>query len=157
METYLNTSRGLRVLLDEEDFNRFRSIRLFACPRHKSPGFYIKFRTLIQDRPVMEYLHRAILGLKRGDGRIADHINGNTLDCRKANLRIVTASQNSLNMPHQGATYDRRKQKRTTSVCVQGKRTWLGYFPTREEAETAYKQAAKEQFGEFYREAQVDV
>jgi len=43
------------------------------------------------------YLHREILGLAKGDGRMADHINRDRLDCRRANLRIVTPGQNNQN------------------------------------------------------------
>lgn len=39
-------------------------------------------------------LHNYLMGTK--DGFIIDHINHNKLDCRKANLRYFTYSQNSL-------------------------------------------------------------
>lgn len=42
-------------------------------------------------------IHRVIMGCEHGDGRIVDHINGDRLDCRKANLRIVTARENAAN------------------------------------------------------------
>jgi len=35
------------------------------------------------------YLHRLIVGACKGD--IVDHINGDTLDCRRENLRFVSA------------------------------------------------------------------
>lgn len=43
------------------------------------------------------YLHRMILGLSVGDHLIADHINGDKLDNRRANLRVLnrkTSAQN---------------------------------------------------------------
>jgi hypothetical protein len=42
-------------------------------------------------------MHRFILRLKRGDPRQGDHINGNRLDNRRENLRIVTFEQNMQN------------------------------------------------------------
>jgi hypothetical protein len=42
-------------------------------------------------------LHRMVLGLEPGDKRQGDHKNGNKLDCRRSNLRIVTYAQNRQN------------------------------------------------------------
>lgn len=42
-------------------------------------------------------LHRLILGLEVGDARQGDHKNGNKLDCRRSNLRVVTYAQNRQN------------------------------------------------------------
>ena len=43
------------------------------------------------------YLHRLILNPPKN--RIVDHINGDTLDNRRENLRIVTAKLNTVNRP----------------------------------------------------------
>ncbi len=44
------------------------------------------------------YLHRIIMA--PGPGEIVDHANGDPLDNRRKNLRIVTASENGLNRTH---------------------------------------------------------
>ena len=43
------------------------------------------------------YLHRLIMGLTPGDGLEVDHLNGNGLDNRRENLRVVTHAQNHQN------------------------------------------------------------
>lgn len=86
-------------------------------------------------------LHRNILGLKPGDGLIGDHINGDKLDNRRCNLRVVTPSESSANMSAQSRTGYRgvypNKRKFSAVATVAGKRTHLGVFPTPEEADVA--------------------
>ncbi len=41
------------------------------------------------------YLHRLVMGA--GENDLVDHVNGKPLDCRRANLRIVTSAQNASN------------------------------------------------------------
>jgi hypothetical protein len=42
-------------------------------------------------------MHRLVLGLEPGDGKIGDHINGDRLDNRRSNLRVVSAAGNAQN------------------------------------------------------------
>ncbi len=44
-----------------------------------------------------KYLHRFIMNLQEGDGRVVDHINHNTLDNRKCNLNVVSRYENQQN------------------------------------------------------------
>lgn len=41
------------------------------------------------------YLHRLVMGA--GAGQVVDHVDGNGLNCRRDNLRIVTKSENGAN------------------------------------------------------------
>lgn len=77
-------------------------------------------------------MHRFILDLEFGDKRQADHINGNRLDNRLANLRIVTAAENRQNQhqPDRGASYRPELDRWIAQAC--GK--YLGSFKTRDEA-----------------------
>lgn len=45
------------------------------------------------------FMHRALMGLTRGDPRQVDHVNRDKLDNRRGNLRIVTPAQQSHNRP----------------------------------------------------------
>lgn len=87
-----------------------------------------------------------------------DHINHDTLDNRRDNLRICTVSQNNMN---------RKKSRKTQSSIYKGvcwyarSRKWiarikyyetkyhLGYFDSEIEAAKAYNNKARELFGEF--------
>jgi hypothetical protein len=102
------------------------------------------------------YLHRLVV--KAPDDKLVDHINGNPLDNRKANLRVCTSQENIRNSQKRrgclskfkGVTRDARKNKLwRAQICIDGERKSLGYFYTEIEAAHAYAKAAKELFGEF--------
>lgn len=100
-------------------------------------------------------LHREILGLARGDGRVGDHINGDRLDNRRRNLRAVT---NQRNVAHQavingrgssrfrGVSWDADRHRWLTSVRIDGRTRSLGRFDT-EEAAAAAVAAARAEHG----------
>lgn len=84
-----------------------------------------------------------------------DHKNTNPSDNRKENLRLASRQNNNRNnigkpnsTGYKGVA--RSGKKFYASICVKGgKKTYLGSFPTREEAHAAYVAAAKKHFGEF--------
>lgn len=95
------------------------------------------------------YLHRFLLGLKKGDPGVVDHINGDSLDNRRENLRIVDVSTNTLNrhvyknragMPGVHAFRDRW----TSRITIRGVKKHLGVFQSPEDAAAAYKAARVE-------------
>jgi hypothetical protein len=103
------------------------------------------------------YLHRMILGLEAGDGRFADHINGNKLDCRRANLRAATMAQNVQNRPARsdnssgikGVSFDRSRGLWTAEVKSGRVRIRCGRFASKEAAADAVRAAREVLHGEF--------
>lgn len=93
------------------------------------------------------YMHRLILGLTADDGRgkQGDHINGQRLDNRRANLRIVSPSENSHNRrpirgsssQYLGVTWHAQCQKWQAIVMVEGKNHYLGLFESESDAGAA--------------------
>jgi len=77
--------------------------------------------------------------------KMVDHINGNTLDNRKANLRNVTGKENQQNRSKgaqrnsksgiRGVCWVGQRNKWRADIKVDGKRIYLGLFDTKEEAE----------------------
>ena len=87
------------TFVDEEEFDALMQRKWHA---HWNPcvrKFYAKCNeTLPNGSQRALWMHRVIMGLKRGDPRQVDHIRPNdTLDNRKSNLRIATHRQNSRN------------------------------------------------------------
>lgn len=83
-------------------------------------------------------VHRWIMGARRRDGRIVDHVNGIRLDCRKVNLRFVTAAENSANVRARGVSGFRgvypMKGKWQARGKQAGRQYNLGTYQTPEEA-----------------------
>lgn len=80
------------VIIDKEDFERVYLMGKWSVAKfNSSSGFYAIKRNGVG-------MHRVIMGLKKGDKHVIDHINGNSLDNRKSNLRIVTTSLNNKNL-----------------------------------------------------------
>jgi hypothetical protein len=81
---------------------------------------------------------------RTGRDLVGDHINGNTLDNRRCNLRVVTAAGNRQNRrvrrdapsPYRGAIRDAENRWRA-SVTIEGRRIRFGSFSTAEEAGAA--------------------
>jgi hypothetical protein len=91
-----------------------------------------------------QLLHRAVMGLEPGDPRRIDHINGNTLDNRRSNLRIATVAQNAQNQgsrggssEHRGVTWDRSRGKWMATAMLDGRRRTIGRFDSEDEAAAA--------------------
>ena len=95
------------------------------------------------------YLHRFIMNCP--EDMVVDHINHNTLDNRKTNLRICTQHENTFNKKENGN--DRgvflRGNKWVAQISYNYKNIYLGQFDTYEEALKVRKEAEIKYFGEF--------
>lgn len=91
------------------------------------------------------YLHREIMGLSRGDGLEVDHVNGDRLDNRRANLRVCTHAENHQNKTahagarsaHRGVAFNKTIGAWVAGVTIAGKKRNLGSFATEELAARA--------------------
>jgi hypothetical protein len=141
----------LEILLDPEDAH------LWPLPWYINGG-YIRRTYYDQDGSHRhEFLHRAVLSVPVG--HVIDHINGNTLDNRRCNLRVCTPGENAKNRgPYKnnttrfkGVCYVARLGKFRASIGCDGIKHRLGWFDTAEAAAAAYNKAALDLHGEFAR------
>ena len=151
----LPLTRGYEAIVDEADGLRFQHQKWCATTT-RSGHTYAMRRERDEDgtrRPVM--LHRAVMNAP--SGMDVDHINGDTLDCRRANLRLATRSQNTANRHRatkavsqlRGVTKNNRGDKWRAMITLNRRRILLGSFETKELAAAAYNAAAERLFGEF--------
>ena len=97
------------------------------------------------------------MGKFEDDGLVIDHINHNTLDNRKHNLRICTESDNSKNksLPSNntsgvvGISFNKKYNKYETYITINYKRKSLGLYDSIEDAIKTRKDAEEKYFGEY--------
>jgi len=112
----------------------------------------------------VESLHRHVLAraidrpLNRREE--CDHISGDRLDNRRANLRAATHGQNVVNRSGRGESLflgvhrDRRRWRAQISPLgsgEHGRKLHLGIYDAEEDAARAYDRAAREYHGEYAR------
>jgi hypothetical protein len=110
------------------------------CLRPKDRKLYAERSNGAQPR----LLHRVVLGLGTGDGRSVDHINGDGLDNRRANLRVATTAENAQNQgsrggssTYRGVTWDRARGKWMARAMLDGRHKTIGRFDSELEAAEA--------------------
>lgn len=107
------------------------------------------------------YLHAVIN--QTPDGLETDHINGDTLDNRRENLRTVTRSQNNMNAKprkncssrHKGVSWQGNMDKWSAYINKDGQRFNLGYYYSEDVAAIAYNIEAMTLFGSYARINQI--
>lgn len=90
---------------------------------------------------------------------LVDHIDCDSLNNRKSNLRLASPLGNSQNVPkhptrktsskYKGVAWHKKKRKWIASVSANKKSHHLGYFTSEKDAAIAYNHKAKELHSEF--------
>lgn len=142
---YILLTRGYKTIVDDEDFERLSKYKWQINHGYAKRG--IKCIRM----------HREIINAPKGID--VDHINGNTLDNRRHNLRLVNDFQQNQNSVKRkdntsgcrGVNFFKPRKLWIARIQFMKKRIFLGYFHNKKEAINAYKKASKQYFKEFER------
>ena len=150
----IELTQGRQTIVDSDDYIKFGQVKwYYGCG-----GYAIRNRNkegADSYNRVTVLLHREIMNAEQGS--MIDHINGDTLDNRKENLRFCTSSQNNINQKlrkdnksgFKGVIWNKEAKKWRAEVGCKGKSVFVGDFMNLQEAARAYDKAAIELFGEF--------
>lgn len=102
-------------------------------------------------------MHKLILNLIDDNSVDVDHIKHKTYDNRKSEMRIVTRTENQMNLSLKcnntsgvtGVNYDNTNNRWVARIGINHKRICLGYFMKFEDAVSARKRAEEKYFGEY--------
>lgn len=137
------TTKGEEFYFDLEDYDKIKDLYWYK----NDEGYllaYTKNKTL--------RMHKLFV-----DGHYIDHINSNTSDNRKSNLRTATKSQNGMNRDLQsnntsgntGVYWHKKIGKWIAYITVNREYIYLGSFNNFEDAVKARKEAEDKYFGEW--------
>jgi hypothetical protein len=137
----ISISKGLKTIVDDFDYEYLNQFKWFAsyrdstkshvAVRHVNKGFG-KYDSV--------YMHRDIL---RPEPHLCvDHINHDTLDNRRANIRVVTHQENHrnhlLNANNTsgacGVSWHSAANKWRAHIRIDGRQIYLGCFSSKEDA-----------------------
>lgn len=160
----IKLTQGLQTIIDDEDLELVSKYKWHAAYSGRKDQLWrtAYAKTHFKDetgRPRGISMHNIILRRTPNRKIVVDHINRDTLDNRKANLRIVTASQNIMNQskyvahadnPYRGVRVNRNKhgKKWGVELVANGKKVFGGAWFTPERAALAYNDLAMKYHGE---------
>lgn len=146
-------SRGLVALVDDADYDRVVGEGKWHARASLHTHYARRNVWVTRERCVTILMHAFITGWS-----LVDHINGDGLDNRRANMRPATPAQNQQNARGRSDNASGLKGVRrlpsgrwAAHIKAHGRRYHLGVFDTSLEAAMAYDVAAVEHFGAFAR------
>lgn len=143
-------------LIDDEDYERLSNWRWWSSVSTRQRRVIYVYGQPAGPKVQGELMHRVVLGIPlRTRGFDIDHINGNGMDNRRANLRVATRAQNLANSGPRGVsgikgvTWDKQTNRWKAQITIGGKPMNLGRYAEQIDAARAYNTAAVEAWGEF--------
>ena len=142
-------TQGKVALVNDEDYDWLNQWKWHAYKNHST--YYAGRNSKPRGNSTI-HMHRVILGLTKGDGKITDHINRDGLDNRRANLRVVDyvisnrnhSGRKNNTSGHNGVHWHKQCRKWRAEIKVNSKRIYLGLFSNINDAIDARKQGELE-------------
>ena len=146
-------TKGCEAIVDDGDYEYLNQWKWHAYLSPNGKNHYAKRTHQLRGKKSGFLMHRAIL-TPPGELQV-DHINMDTLDNRRSNLRLATSSQNHCNTKGRGKSGAKGVYESglrwMAQIRTNKKKIYLGTFSDVRSAALAYDEAAKKYHGEFAR------
>jgi len=151
----IELTRGYITIVDDEDYKELIKFKWHTCKRTDNLAYAVTTTYPNGNKKELR-MHRVILGATKG--QIVDHIDGDSLNNQRSNLRICSQMENMQNLhrvkglsKYKGVGFHKAYGKWRARIQVNKKPIYLGYFKDEIDAAKAYDEAAKKHFGAFAR------
>jgi hypothetical protein len=140
------------VLVDDKDYEWL--VKFHWCIRKVKKAFYATRNEWSNNKAKKIDMHRLLMNFPDD---IVDHIDGNTLNNQRSNLRLATPGQSQYNRNKQhnnktgyrGVYFYKAYNKYSVNIWAKGKQYFGGYFTDVIDAAKKYNELAKKHHGEF--------
>jgi hypothetical protein len=147
-------TQGQVAIVDDEDYEYLNQWKWYAKYNKNIKNYYAaraEYLGRINGKYNQKtiFMHRVIMNPPKG--KVVDHVNHDTLDNRRSNLRIVYRRQNDQNKKNKktsnypGVSWHKATKKWTAQIVINKKKKYLGIFADEREAAKAYENACREQ------------
>lgn len=151
----IKLTQGQFAIVDDEDFEEINKHKWYSLFNKGTDSFYAVRSDYSGEKKKLIRMHRQIMNSQKE--MHTDHINHNTLDNRKCNLRSCTNSQNQMNAKMRsdntsgttGVIWHKATKRWRGQIKINQKHAYLGYFKNKQDAINARKEAEIKYFGEF--------
>lgn len=148
----INLTQGQVAIVDDEDFEYLNQWKWHVSMSSSSNDYYAKRTQHLgmfngEKKQKSIQMHRLIMNAPKG--KVVDHINHDTLDNRKENLRIVSTRQNlqnkkrKMSSKYPGVSWSKSVKKWRADININGKLEHLGTFHDEKTAAKAYEMAQR--------------
>ena len=149
---------GYRLIIDAEDEHLLARYTWRALV-DRGGKVYFRRKSRAGGKSRSFFLHRTIVNASKGV--IVDHHDGDTLNCRRSNLRLgdsILNARNAIKIRNRqttsrfkGVHYRKRERKWKAVIRYDGKQRELGYFSNEVEAAFSYDIASMKYHGDHGR------
>jgi len=150
-------NKDYKIFFDKDFENIINKYKWFIANRgKKTEKLYVLTKIKIDEKIKFIYMHQLILGIKTG--YVIDHINSNTLDNTKKNLRHCLQRENSYNMnknsennssKYRGVSFVPKINKYKMQIRIPGNIRIIKLFKSEIDAAKEYNFLAIKYHGEF--------